>query len=72
MIKPVIIVIIFLLCGVWAGQHSKTILRYIERIVIDEPPLYEVNDAATTQGFSAVPLITIEWSELLPTEEKKY
>jgi hypothetical protein len=71
MIKPVIILIIFLLCGVWAGQHSKTILRYIERIVIDEPPLYEVNHAVTTQGFPVIPPISIGWSELLPAQEKQ-
>ena len=43
----------------------------IERIVIDEPPLYAANDAATTQGFSAVPPMSIGWSELLPAEEKQ-
>ena len=71
MIKSLIILIIFLLCGVWAGQYSKTILRYIERIVIDEPPLYDANDAANTQGFSAVPPMSIGWSELLPAQEKQ-
>jgi hypothetical protein len=71
MIKPVIILIIFLLCGVWAGQHWRTLLFYIEHIVIDEPRLYDANDAATSQGFTAVTPLTIEWSELLPTKDKQ-
>ena len=71
MIKIVIILIISLLFGVWAGQHSRALLRYIEHIVTGAPPLYDVNDAATTQRFSAVPLMTIGWSELLPTADKQ-
>jgi hypothetical protein len=63
-----------------AAQQSRTLLRYTEHIVIDEPPLYDVydvydvndvNDAGTTQQFSAVPLMTIGWSELLPTKDKQ-
>jgi hypothetical protein len=54
-----------------AAQQSRTFLRYTEHIVIDEPPLYDVYDAGTTQQFSAVPLMTIGWSELLPTKDKQ-
>ena len=59
MVKFVIVLIIFLLFDVWAAQHSWTLLRFIEHIIIDETPLYDANNAATTQRFSAVHLMTI-------------
>jgi hypothetical protein len=71
MIKIVIILIIFLLFGVWAGQNSRALLRYIEHIVIDEPRVYDADDVSSTKRFSTVPFMTIGWSELLPTEDKQ-
>lgn len=71
MTKTIIILAIFLFCGIWAGQHVKTVWHIIDAAINDEQVLYIADDAKQEKELSKAPPTNIQWSQLLPDEEKQ-